>query len=323
MRRCLVDAESLLTVAVATLDTDGILVESNAGFLRLLPSPGEYPAGTQVAKFFVQPDFAALAQAAGAQDAEGYRGLLTIGDCAGASRTLRGRVWRTSAGIQLVAEYDIAELERLNQAMLDLSEESAVARQGLIRANFSLQQREAQSVETSLTDALTGVGNRRRLEQALVSEVSRVRRLGGTLSAIMADIDYFKRVNDGVGHAGGDKVLVRFGALLKAQCRATDIVARYGGEEFVLLLAHTSLAQAMTKAEKLRAAIAAETIGPLLQPVTCSFGVAELEHGEDGKSLVERADKALYQAKEGGRNQVVAAGAHAPAGEYLAKARPG
>ena len=302
-----VDLEALQTVVAAVLDNDGVLLEANAGFLRLFPPEFAQLIGTRVARFFIQPSFAVLGATMSNDGNDSYHGLLTIGAYGASSRTLRGRVWRTSKGLRVLAEYDIAELERLSDAMLALNRESAAAQHTLTQSNVSLMQRQGRLVEESLTDALTGVGNRRKLEQSLVIEVSRVRRGSGSLSAIMADIDHFKRVNDMHGHSTGDKVLARFGALLKAQTRPTDIVARFGGEEFLVLMPDTSQAQAMLKAEKLRAALAAQIIEPLTEPVTSSFGVAELSPDEDGQSLLGRVDAALYEAKATGRNRVVAA----------------
>jgi len=171
----------------------------------------------------------------------------------------------------------------------------------------ALKHREVQILETSLTDVLTGVGNRRKLEQPLATEISRVQRGGGTLSAIMADVDHFKSVNDRHGHGAGDKVLAHLALLLRSQTRPTDIVARYGGEEFMVLMPDTSLPQAVLKAGQFRSALEASLIEPLTSAVTCSFGVAELALEESAASLLARVDAALYQAKERGRNQVVAA----------------
>ena len=305
MKSFSVDLNALLSVAAAVLGIDGELLDANAGFLRLLPEGSAQPGGHRVARFFIQPDFAALVAAADRGGEEGYRGLLTIGDYSGKTRTLCGRVWRTETGIRLLAEYDIVDLERLNDAVLELNRKSTVAQDALTRANVAMKRHEVEIVEESLTDKLTGVGNRRKFELALAAEISRVHRHGGTLSAIMADVDHFKRVNDDYGHGAGDKVLARLGELLRSQTRVTDIVARFGGEEFFVLLPHTGLAQAAAKAEQLRIALAAEIIDPLPRPVTSSFGVAELSAGEDGESFLRRVDKALYQAKEAGRNRVV------------------
>lgn len=309
------DFAALQTIAAAVLDNDGVLLEANAGFLRLVPPGLTEPIGTRISRMFIQPTFAVLAATTARDGHASYDGLLTIGDYSATSRTLRGRVWRTATGLRLLAEYDIAELERLNEAMLELYQESTVAQHSLTRSNVSLTQRQGQLVEESFTDMLTGVGNRRKLEQALVLEVSRVRRGAGSLSVIMADIDHFKRVNDVYGHGTGDKVLANFGTLLRTQTRPTDVVARYGGEEFIVLMPHTNLAQAMSKAEELRAALAAQVIEPLTEPVTLSFGVAEFSREEEGQSLLSRVDAALYQAKESGRNRVIAAGAATQAGK--------
>jgi two-component system, cell cycle response regulator len=298
--------DELLAVVACVVDGDGTLLDANAGFRRLLPAARPAAIGTRVAHFFIQPSFDSLRTATDAR-AQGYRGLMTLGDPAGKTRTLRGHAWRTAAGIGVLAEYDVAELERLADAMLDLNRESSVAQTSLARANIALKQREVRIVADSLTDTLTGVGNRRRLEQALAVEIARARRHGAPLSAIMADIDHFKRVNDEHGHAAGDKVLAHFGGLLRSQVRPADIAARFGGEEFVLLLPHTNLAHAASMAERIRGAFADEVIDPLAAPVTSSFGVAQLSAQDDGESLLGRMDAALYRAKEGGRNRVVTA----------------
>lgn len=303
------DPGELLSVAAAVLDADAVLLDANQGFLRLLPQDGLQRLGARVSRFFIQPTFADLRHAVQRDGLHGYQGLMTIGDRDGKTRTLKGRAWRGNAGINVLAEYDIAELERLNDAVLSLNQESSVAQQALARANVALKQREVLSVEASLTDTLTGIGNRRRLDKSLAIELNRVERHGGALSVIMADLDHFKRVNDEHGHGAGDKVLARFGALLKWHTRPTDMVARIGGEEFIVLLPHTTLKQAAAKAEEIRRALAAAAIEPLPSIVTSSFGVAELAYQESGESLLKRVDAALYQAKDSGRDRVVEADA--------------
>ncbi|MHB8723207.1 MAG: GGDEF domain-containing protein [Steroidobacteraceae bacterium] len=301
---------TLLTVVAGKLNSEGVLLEANAGLLRITGTP---PIGSKIARLFIQPSFAML-MAALERDGGRYEGLLTLGDYAGKTRSLRGRVWRAEHTVMVLAEFDIAELERVNDAMLSLNRESSVAQYSLSQSNMMLKesnatmaQREGQFVADSLTDALTGVGNRRKLDQALAAEIGRAQRREGPLSAVMADVDHFKRVNDDYGHGAGDKVLAQFGALLKAHTRATDVVARFGGEEFVVLLPHTGLSLAIAKAEQFRHALALRTIEPLTTTVTSSFGVAELLSGENAESLLKRVDAALYRAKEGGRNRVMAA----------------
>jgi two-component system, cell cycle response regulator len=301
------DLDGLLSVAAAIVSPTGTLTAANAGFLRLLGAGSDKRIGTKVGRSFVQPSFAALVGASPATTGEVYRGLLTIGDYAGTSRTLRGRVWRISEGIRLLAEHDIEELESVANSMNDMGNDSLLTQRMLGVENIGLKRREAQALETSLTDALTGVGNRRRLDQALAAEITRVTRTDQPLSAAMADLDHFKKINDRFGHTVGDKVLACFGRLLLAQTRPTDIVVRYGGEEFLVLMPHTDLGRAMDVAERIRRALEREHIAALPGAVTSSFGVAERIVGEDAEAFLRRVDAALYEAKELGRNRVVSA----------------
>jgi diguanylate cyclase (GGDEF)-like protein len=166
-----------------------------------------------------------------------------------------------------------------------------------------------------LTDALTGVFNRRYVDRRLLEEVSRARRQSYPVSFMYIDIDHFKRVNDTVGHGGGDEVLREVAQRIKAELRLSDALARFGGEEFVVLLIDADLESAAYVGERIRAGIAASMIElshGVKVSITASVGVASLAQvPEDGKPeaqaalLVEHADEALYRAKEGGRNRVV------------------
>ena len=310
--------EHLVAVFAAEIDLGGTLRDSNAGCRRLLyeaglcSDPEAVADGTAIDTFFIQPAFSALsAPWRGAPDEPCHTGLLTVGDRAGRTRTLRGRVWRTRDSLRVLAEHDIAELERISDSFLELGREALETQSALGRTNLALRQREARMAESALTDVLTGVGNRRRLDEALAAEISRARRSGEALSTFIADLDYFKSVNDRFGHAAGDQVLVRFAALARAHIRTTDVLARFGGEEFVVLLPNTDAHSAAATAERIRAALAAETIAPLPGPISASFGVAELGPDEDAAGFLERADQALYAAKNAGRNQVVVAPADA------------
>jgi diguanylate cyclase (GGDEF)-like protein len=129
-------------------------------------------------------------------------------------------------------------------------------------------------------------------------------------SLIITDIDHFKRVNDTYGHQAGDEVLKTFAALLKTSCRPGDLVARYGGEEFVILCADCSIAVSAQRAEAMRRAISQTQHSALADHcVTASFGVTEIQAGDTPETMLKRADRALYEAKEGGRNRVVQLGA--------------
>ncbi len=157
------------------------------------------------------------------------------------------------------------------------------------------------------TDSLTGVPNRRRLEEACQMHLARSRRLNEKLSVVMIDVDKFKSVNDTHGHQVGDQVLQHVAQILGEAVRESDFVGRWGGEEFMVLCPSTKLAEARVVAEKLRGAVAAHHF-PVVGHKTASFGVAELGGTERLEDAVKRADAALYQAKENGRNRVEVAG---------------
>jgi two-component system cell cycle response regulator len=158
------------------------------------------------------------------------------------------------------------------------------------------------------TDALTGLLNRRAFLESTSREVARAKRYNEALSVILLDVDHFKHINDKRGHAAGDLVLSAVGKLLNGSLRTCDIVARWGGEEFVLVLPSTSLERAEDVAERVRAELASATIvdgnGDAV-PVTASFGVAAYSGAETLEQVIDRADRAMYLAKSGGRNRVV------------------
>lgn len=158
----------------------------------------------------------------------------------------------------------------------------------------------------SRTDALTLLANRRAFEEELAREVARAVRSGAPLSVVAFDVDRFKAVNDGHGHAAGDAVLRGIAARARAAVRAGDLAARIGGEEFALLLPGAALPGAVELAERLRAAIAAAPVqaGPAAISVTVSLGCAALEPGEPPEALLARADARLYEAKGAGRDRV-------------------
>lgn len=169
---------------------------------------------------------------------------------------------------------------------------------------------------TGLTDPLTGINNRRYFDSRCREEIAYATRHKQPLACMFLDIDKFKHINDSLGHAAGDEVLRRVAAIIKSQLRGNDVIARYGGEEFVALLPQTAQDKALEIAERIRTTIGFEPFEPLPDEslaVTISIGVAMLADQAGGnedalaQSLISRADAALYQAKEGGRNRVVCA----------------
>jgi len=164
------------------------------------------------------------------------------------------------------------------------------------------------------TDPLTGVYNRRFMQQRLREEVSKARRYHFELAVLMLDLDHFKRVNDELGHQAGDQVLIEISNLFDRELRDSDILARYGGEEFLIIATNTAPTAATALAERLRICIEARTFladfSEAAQQgirITVSIGVASFAaSSNEEESLVKLADQNLYRAKHGGRNQVVA-----------------
>lgn len=196
---------------------------------------------------------------------------------------------------------------------------------GMPRSVESLQQHNRKLAEVlkatekvASVDRLTGVWNRHYFEELMANETDRVRRYGHTLSLLILDIDKFKAVNDGLGHAAGDAVLRTVAQRLGLGLRSSDSLCRYGGEEFVVVCPDTPLSTAVVLAERLRATVCASATEPAGR-VTVSIGVAQYNPEEEWALSMERADAMLYQAKERGRNRVeydsemtVPGGLHAP-----------
>jgi diguanylate cyclase (GGDEF)-like protein len=168
--------------------------------------------------------------------------------------------------------------------------------------------------ENALTDELTKLPNRRHMAQRFLEEMNRARRSHKSLAFVMMDLDHFKQVNDTYGHLQGDQVLYELAKILLERKRESDVAARYGGEEFALILHDTPAEGAMILAERIRAAVEEATFPGGLK-ITISIGVAATDDEARFTSLMEKADEALYEAKDGGRNRVVLADMKAvPAG---------
>ncbi len=185
------------------------------------------------------------------------------------------KVVAAASGLLLVAFYWNRKLSRLNRELARLS----------------------------VTDPLTGLYNRLKVDQTLDVEIQRVQRTGQALSLIMLDIDHFKQINDTFGHQVGDQVLVTLAELLRQRTREIDVVGRWGGEEFMVICPYTTLEGTLLLAENVRATIDAHLFAHG-QHVSASMGVSCYVAGDSGKDLVARADAALYVAKKAGRNRV-------------------
>jgi diguanylate cyclase (GGDEF)-like protein len=177
----------------------------------------------------------------------------------------------------------------------------------MVRIQQQLRDDGERSAALARTDELTGLPNRRAVLQRLDEEMDRTGREGRPLSAILVDVDGFKRVNDGFGHAAGDDVLVEFARRLRAKVRSYDVVARIGGDEFLVLLPGATQRDAISVAERLREAIESAPFGAKTghaHRVTASLGVAPVMAMSSEGDLLAGADAALYVAKNNGGNQV-------------------
>ncbi|HEX8776213.1 MAG TPA: diguanylate cyclase [Pyrinomonadaceae bacterium] len=198
---------------------------------------------------------------------------------------------------ELLARVEVAMRMKRERDHLRLSAEEA-------KASAEVAQ------ERAMTDQLTGLLNRYGLQRVLAHEYAEARRYSRPLSCLMTDLDNFKLINDTFGHAAGDAVLKQVSSILTQVVRGSDMVSRYGGDEFLVLLPETDIEGAEALAEKVRAAAASQSFGdgePRFQ-LTLSIGAATLSDAESGNDMIVRADMALYDAKEQGRNRVGKAG---------------
>jgi diguanylate cyclase (GGDEF)-like protein len=169
-----------------------------------------------------------------------------------------------------------------------------------------------QAQQNALTDGLTGLGNRHWMKDMFEREVTRARTSGQSLCLMMIDVDHFKTFNDQYGHIAGDRVLVAVSEALRGYLRPTDLIARFGGDEFAVLLPGIELGQAQQTAERLRQHVAGLSPPSLSTAITISIGVSANRADDDVATLVTRADSAMYDAKDQGRNCVAVLDASDP-----------
>ncbi|MBE3026602.1 GGDEF domain-containing protein [Janthinobacterium sp. BJB1] len=211
-------------------------------------------------------------------------------------------------GWYLVVEQNVSDEVRSLQGVfiLNLAISFGVTLLVLVLTLLTVNRYQRRIERIASTDALTGLMNRKSLELLFQRAMLLSKRNAQPMSAILFDIDFFKRVNDTHGHLWGDKVICGVADVARATVRESDVITRWGGEEYLVLLNNCSLAQAVEVAENLRAAVERHDFGlpePQL-PVTISLGVAEYRPEESESAFFSRADSALYQAKQGGRNGV-------------------
>lgn len=272
------ELEPLLAVVAATLEEDGTLIEANAGFLRLIEMAGLPPHGAQVARFFIQPDFATLVGTKAGADGEIHRGLLTIADHVGKTRSLRGHVWRAAGQLGLLAEYDIDDMERLGDTVLELNRDYAVAQFELAQSNLKvrhlnaeLEQRVAQRTQ-ALRDALISAEAASRAKSAFLGNMNHELRtplnailgLGHVLGARIAEPELRRQVEQITD--AGRRLLDMTNQILDMSRLATGTI-RIESTDFALLAVVDLAVDALRQRAAAKGLIVTQEIDPALPPV--------------------------------------------------------
>jgi diguanylate cyclase (GGDEF)-like protein len=240
-----------------------------------------------------------------------------IGTLKGLQASLKHLTWQTQAissgdysqRVAFLGDFSHAfnaMTNQLEQTVTRLTEAEQEARQANIeleQANAALQKSKEEYRKLSVTDRLTQLPNRLKLDQVLQQETLRSRRSQDPFAVILLDIDHFKKVNDTHGHQTGDLILQEVAQVLRQTLRETDLAGRWGGEEFLVIATSTDLEGGRALAERLRSALREKPFTDVGQ-VTCSFGVAAYQDDSTPSLLVSKADEALYQAKDRGRDRV-------------------
>ncbi len=192
-------------------------------------------------------------------------------------------------------------LESMSQLNNELSEMS----RELSKKNRELQRANQRITQLARTDYLTGLANRSYFQERFKQAFALSKRHDMALTVLLADLDHFKRVNDTYGHDVGDRVLQAFGSILASKCRTEDLAARFGGEELILMLPNTAATGATALCERLREEIIGLDLLPGSDFISFSAGIAEYSQGDTEESLLKKADDALYEAKNSGRDRCV------------------
>ncbi len=218
---------------------------------------------------------------------------------------MKGFAVKTEKGYLFICEKISITDDKVVEEISILNNELANITRELNKKNIALQRANDRINELLKTDSLTGIANRRYFLDYFIKMHANAIRNKVPLSLVMADLDFFKAINDRYGHQAGDDVLKEFARILENNCRKEDLPARYGGEEFAILLVHTGANQALIQAERIRSCLEETSIGAENIQATARFGIAELKNEQSIDILIKQADDALYRAKHEGRNRVL------------------
>lgn len=288
------------SISILVLDHELFIKNCNHFFMKLIES-SENPIGQNLKDLLLPEDremFINLPK-------EGYQVInYNLTSSHNNQNYMVGYLYKVNNGFILLSERAwitddqiIQEISKLNNDMTNMTRE-------LNKKNNALEKANAQITKLSRIDSLTGIANRRYFLEYFQKVHAHATRQDTPLSLVMADLDYFKDINDHFGHYTGDVVLKEFADLLQNKSRQEDLPARIGGEEFAVLLIHTGADQALTHAERMRSKLESMELSNHNIKVTACFGVANLKDGEKIEEIMKRADKALYAAKNAGRNTV-------------------
>lgn len=290
------------------MESDGVIRERNRAGNRIFPPDFSKNFGLSIWDYLVSSDAQHLRQRLA--DLGGQHDsclLLNLADGQQNPITVEVGLVRCGGAILLLGTHEHRHDSQLQTEILKLTNDLSLMIRETARKNRELKDANETIERLARTDALTGLANRRTLQEALQREIARAGRHAESLSVIMADLDHFKSINDQFGHVTGDQVLARTASVFGSQLRPYDLAARYGGEEFVLLLPGTSAEGAIAAAERIRMEVSEIKVPGCATQITISLGVASWVTDEAPEEFVARADQALYRAKNTGRNRVEAA----------------
>jgi diguanylate cyclase (GGDEF)-like protein len=290
------------------LGSDGTIRERNRASHRMFPASPVQGFGGKIWDYLTCSDALRLQQRlADTGEPQGVRSALSMTDAKRNAITLETGVIRLDGAVLLLGMEENRHDAQFRSEILKLTNDLLVTMRDSARKNRELRQANETIDRLGRTDALTGLANRRALTEGLAREIARAERRGGQLSVIVLDLDGFKAINDEYGHFMGDRVLESVGAVVGSQLRLYDVAARSGGDEFVLLLSGTTMEEALAIAERIRHEIARIKVPGLPNPISMSLGVARWISDEGPERLISRADKALYEARNAGRNCITLA----------------
>lgn len=294
------------SLLVVLFDAEGRILGCNSRFYELFDTRRS-PGGEGLADFVRYDDLSELLP----QDNETFRQVRMTLTGGGMERLLRAIVIRAASGYAAIGETPHVTDETAMVEMSSVNNDLSNITRELHRKNRELHHAKEEIERLARTDGLTGLLNRQHFMDELDRAVSAARRHGRELSLVMADLDYFKHVNDTFGHQAGDAALKHFAGLLMENSRKEDILCRYGGEEFICATPDTDSRSAAAFADRVRRALADSHIPQIETRITASFGVSSLRDRDTLHTLIKRADEALYTAKDAGRNRVDVAEHHA------------